>query len=292
MRGSYLVLLTLLVSSAAFGSDFGWGIGSGAAGGGMVVDNPSVQWPTASKADYDYDHRRILGGKLELGLGMAVEKTAYKKYDTQWSPGPVIDFENDYMYVRDFGVGAKFINWKDGTGKSMFTASVYAAYDGFEFDPDDTDDPRLKLLNRRKSSVFLGTNIMAMTPIGLFEVNAARDILGHGDGFYGRVAYHVAIDIGRVTVAPRIGVNWADRRYNKYYYGITRHEAQRSGLSVYRPNGSFAPFAGVATVVPITKRWEVAAEVEVGLVPKTVRNSPMTGRKTTCAFGTMVNYKF
>lgn len=229
---------------------------------------------------------------LKLGVGAQGERTAYKGYSLQWSAAPVIDFDTDYIYIKDYSIGGKFINIKDSENKPLFMASIFASYDNFKFDTDRTRERRLKRLSNRHASVFAGVKLEALTPIGLFEAWAAGDVLGHSDGFYGRASYYVMFELGPVQIFPNIGIDWGDRRYNKYYYGISHKESQRSGLSAYRPSAAVAPYAGVAARIPFAERWEIAGSFEVSRVPRTIRNSPMTDRRYTCVFNAMLGFNF
>lgn len=229
---------------------------------------------------------------LQLGVGVQAERTAYKGYRLQWSVAPVVNYENDYVYFQDFSLGGKLINIKNGNNESIFTTSVFAFYDDFKFARDKTSDWQLKQLNNRHESVYAGGKLTALTPFGLFEAEAARDILGHGDGLYGSVTYHIKFDLGPAEIFPHLGVEWADSRYNKYFYGISQKESRRSGLSTYRPSASIAPFVGVAVRLPLAKRWELLGNIDVSRVPKTVKNSPMTDKRVTCVFSAMLGFNF
>ena len=230
---------------------------------------------------------------LEFGVGVEGVKTAYKNYDTEWTFVPAVDFDSDYIYVRDYGVGFKFINLKnDEDGYPFFTASIYTAYDDFNFNPSRASDTQMQKLSHRWDGYFAGIRLLGVTSLGAFEATAAHDIFGHSDGWYGALSYYLDFNADVVEFFPYLGIDWADRKYNAYFYGINQKESLASGLSTYHPKASVAPFVGLAMVVPLYKKWELVGNFKASYVADTIRSSPMVGRSGIYTMDVMLSYAF
>ena len=79
----------------------------------------------------------------------------------------------------------------------------------------------------------------------------------------------------KLTLTPAVGIAYADRRFNRYYYGIRPAESERSGLAAYRPKASVQPYAESAAEYRFARHWSAFAGGRVEQLAKTVKDSPM-----------------
>ena len=80
---------------------------------------------------------------LTLGAGVGVVEHPYKDYDSDVYPVPVVTYESDNFWFR--GLGGGYYLWNDDTDK----LSVMAYWSPMYFKPGDSDDNRLRSLDKR-----------------------------------------------------------------------------------------------------------------------------------------------
>ncbi|MDR0881786.1 MAG: MipA/OmpV family protein [Candidatus Adiutrix sp.] len=228
------------------------------------------------------------GGELSVGAGVSVDVTPYKNYETGVSFLPVIEYENDIFYFRDFTAGLKLFT------PEPLEFSVFLAYDAHSFDPSDTTDPALRHLNKRRESILVGGRADWLSSAGLFRLSLAGDVSGHSHGFSGQLGYFMSIDLGTIEFTPQAGVYWNSQKYNTYYYGLSAAESRRSDLPAYEAEAAFTPYLGLAVDVVLDneEHWEFFGAGEVSFLPSQVKNSPMVDRSNAYNLTTGVTYTF
>lgn len=222
-----------------------------------------------------------------LGLGLGYQQKPYVGDSSDWVPVPHLEYQNGNFFIKGLKAGLYLFN----TQSTKVDAHV--RYQSLSFKPSDSTGA-LRELNRRKSTIELGLGFQHSFPNQVFvstDVNA--DILGRSDG--------VNIDVGagfvhnvndHFKVIPKIGGIWSSKDHNDYYYGVSRYESDRSGVSAYNPDSSFTPYIGVGTVINATDNLHVFGGVQFKILPHEVKNSPMTNRSTLSSFAVGVNYDF
>lgn len=226
--------------------------------------------------------------ELSLGLVYSTGTSPYKDYDRQWAVVPMIDFENDRFFVRDLSAGLKFYNSED------LKLGVFLGYDPTSFDGSDSGDRRLRQLDSRHEGLLAGADVQWTSPVGHFSLSLGGDISGHSRGLLGRLAYLYSLDFGTVEFVPQLGTYWASGSYNDYYYGVSRKEARKSGLTAYEAGAAFSPFLGLTidVVLDAEEHWEIFCYGEAVALPSAVKNSPMVGRSSTRSLTTGLTYTF
>ncbi|MCD8138375.1 MAG: MipA/OmpV family protein [Planctomycetaceae bacterium] len=223
---------------------------------------------------------------LSLGAAMTAGTSPYKKHDATYLPAPLVRYEGDHFYVKNASVGAylfKNDNHKIGLGVSYF---------GLYFNNDDTDYEPAKQLDDRRSTLMADINYEAITKFGLARLKVSRDILGYSDGFTVDAGFHVPFIRECYTIMPGVGVLWSSRKQSDYYFGIRRHESERSGLNEYSAKANFSPYVKLEGKFDFTPKWSAVAGVYANFLSATVKNSPMTGRSVTIAGALGVQYQF
>ena len=228
----------------------------------------------------------MAAAEVALGVGGNVQFAPYKRYDTQWTPLPMVDLDSEYLYIRGTTAGVK-IRTLD-----FLEISVFGAYDATSFDASDTSDARLRLLQDRDASVAVGMEIRLTTQFGMLRASAARDILNNSNGWNGTLGYAYSVEFGPLEIIPTAGMYWSDSRYAGYYYGISSQESRLSGLATYDPGGGTSPYLGLAMSYSLTDAWEIFCSGEIVFLGGNIQDSPMVGRSHTRSLTLGIMYNF
>ena len=228
----------------------------------------------------------IADSELTIGMGGGVFIRPYKRYNVQWTPLPIINYEGQYAYVREYAAGVKLLNIKP------FEISVFAEYDYTAFKSNSSSDMQLRELSNRHSSVNAGIGARLTTPYGILQASGAQDILGHSKGITGLVRYISSIEFGALEFIPTLGVQWNNRRYNNYYYGISSNESLKSGLDYYRTGSGAFPYVGLTIDYSLTDSWEIYCGGELVFLNSAIKNSPMVSKTNTYSLMVGFSYTF
>lgn len=224
--------------------------------------------------------------EFSIGVGGAVGTSLYKGYGTQWTPLPLLSFENSWVYVRGLSVGLKVINL------DFLEVSVFAGYDPTSFKAKDSTDQRMRRLDNRSSSALAGLEARLLTPYGMLLVRGAGDILSQSDGLTGEVGYKHSLELGPLEFIPSAGLYWANSNYNGYYYGVSGRESRKSGLDSYTPGTSFSPYIGLGVDWEIDEQWDVFCQGEVVFPANEIKDSPMVNKSNSKNLSFGIVYSF
>lgn len=223
---------------------------------------------------------------FSIGVGGSVSTSPYKDYDAQWLPLPLVAYESEYFYIRGVTAGVKLFT------HDHLELSVFGGYDPTSFDPDDSDNSRLRRLRDRWSSAVAGMGVRVMTPYGELHATLAGDVLGHSDGFTGTVGYGYALEFDPVELTLDVGAYWADANYNDYYYGVSGKEARKSGLDAYNAGSGFSPYLSLTVGASFAENWAVFCKGEIVSLSGTVKDSPMVDESFTQNVTVGLTYSF
>ncbi|MCL2790916.1 MAG: MipA/OmpV family protein [Desulfobulbus sp.] len=224
--------------------------------------------------------------EVAVGMGGSVTFAPYKHYDTQWLPMPMVDLDSDYFYIRGTAAGVKIYKL------DFLEISAFGTYDATSFNATDTSDARLRMLQGRDASVAAGMEVRLLTPYGMLHASAARDILGHSDGWNGTLGYAYSVEFGPLELIPTAGVYWTDSRYTDYYYGISDRESRNIGLTAYNPGTGKAPYLGLMLTYSLTATWDIFCNGEIVFLSDNIQDSPMVGRSQIRSLAAGIMYNF
>jgi outer membrane protein len=206
---------------------------------------------------------------VSLGIGVNVNAAPYKHYGAQWKFLPLLSFENDYAYIREYAVGVKILSLE------FFEFSAFGGYDGAGFTAGSSSDNSLRKLQNRRSSAGAGAAARLFSPYGMLHASVARDVLGRSHGWKGEIGCTQSLEYGPVEFIASVGAHWASGRYNSYYYGISDKESRASGLKAYAAGADFSPYIGLTITYGITDKWDVFCSGERVFLGDAVKGSPM-----------------
>lgn len=224
--------------------------------------------------------------EFSIGLGGRVGVTPYKRYDTQWSPLPIVSYEGKYAYVRGTTAGVKLINME------FLELSVFGGYDDTAFNASDSSDKRLRKLSDRYSSAVAGVDVRLLTPYGMLHMSGSQDVLNNSNGQSGAIGYMQSLEFNALELIPAVGVQWSSSKYNDYYYGVSGRESRKSGLESYDAGFGFSPYIGLTIDYSLTDAWEIFCSGELVFLNSAIKDSPMVDRKNTHSLLLGFSYTF
>ena len=223
---------------------------------------------------------------LTLGAGVGVVEHPYKDYDADVYPVPVINYESDNFWFR--GLGGGYYLWNDKADKLSITAYWSPLY----FKPGDSDDRRLRELDKRKSTMMAGLSYIHNTEYGFLRTTLAGDTLDNSNGIVWDLAWLYRYTNGALTLTPGIGVQWNSENQNEYYYGVSRKESSRSGLRSYDPESGWNPDLEISANYNFLGDWSVYGTARYTRLSDEVTDSPMVDKSWTGLISTGITYKF
>lgn len=225
-------------------------------------------------------------GTWSLGASALVSPDPYRGYQDRVYPVPVINYEGDDFYFRTLTAG--YYLWKDQQNQ----LSLMGYFSPLGYRPGDSDDDRMKQLNKRRGTLMAGLAYSHFAEWGILRTTFTGDTLNYSNGMVGDFAYLYKFDLGDFTLVPGVGLAWSSKNQNKYYYGISENESHRSGLDSYTPSDSWAPYVELSANYQINKDWDAFFLGRYISLSSEVKDSPMVDKSYTGVLMTGVKYTF
>ena len=220
------------------------------------------------------------------GLGVTYMETGYRDADNQVMPFPAINIESDHFYLSGFEAGTFLMK----TDHQRITLGL--SYMPLHFDPDDSDDTRMKKLDKRDGSLFANLGYSIRGDWGVLSASVAADVMGESEGFMSDVNYMKRFAIGQWGVTPQVGLTLTNDKFNEYYFGVSRAEENRGSFKAYSPDCDISPYLRVMADWQFADRWTFFAETSVRFHGDEVKDSPMMDKDTMTSIGCGISYNF
>ena len=225
-------------------------------------------------------------GPVSLGVGAGYVEGPYKQYDNDVLPLPVIGYEGEHVWVR--GLGAGYYLWNDQTDK----LSVMAYYSPQYFKPKNSDNDQLRQLDKRKATLMAGLSYVHNTQYGFLRTALTGDTLDNSNGIVWDLAWLYRYTNGNLTLTPGIGVEWNSDNQNEYYYGVSKHESNRSGMRSYDPDSSWNPYLELSANYRFLGDWSVYGVARYTRLSDEITDSPMVDKSWSGLISTGITYSF
>ncbi len=207
-----------------------------------------------------------------LGLGGSAATSEYKGYDSQYSVAPVIKLETPVFYIDGYRAGIHAFTTDD----KAHDIQLGLTYNEQKFDPKDSDDYAMRVLDKRCSSLMAELSYRFYSDYGNFKTSYAHDIQGRSKGDKVTLAYGYDFTVTKgLNIEPSVGVDWTSKKFNEFYYGVSDSESAVSGLKAYKPKGGFSPFMSVDVTYEAFENFYLALDVGVKYLSSEIKDSPM-----------------
>ncbi|GKW15157.1 MltA-interacting protein MipA [Pectobacterium carotovorum subsp. carotovorum] len=224
--------------------------------------------------------------EVSLGLGAAGSTSVYRGVDNDVYPLPVLNYESENFYFR--GLGGGYYLWNDGVNRFSLTAY----YLPLGFKPGDSDDLRMKQLDKRRGTLMAGAAYRHTADWGEIRTVLAGDTLDYSNGFVWDTAYLYRFSMGDLSITPGIGASWFSENMNQYYYGVSAQESARSGFNQYSPGDGWAPYLELSAGYKINDSWSAWAVGRYTRLSDEMKDSPIVDSNHSILMSAGVSYRF
>ncbi|WP_411706433.1 MipA/OmpV family protein [Edaphovirga cremea] len=221
-----------------------------------------------------------------LGASALVSPDPYRGNQDRVYPVPVINYEGDSFYFRSLMAG--YYLWKDDANR----LSINAYFLPLHFKPSDSDDDRMKTLDRRRATLVAGVTYSHFADWGIVRTSFSGDTLDYSNGLIADAAYLYRFRLDKWTLTPGVGVTWNSSNQNDYYYGVSSAESSRSGFDSYSPSDSFEPYVELSVNYTINTNWNAFFMGRYVHMADEIQDSPMVDKSYTGVVWTGVSYTF
>ncbi|EGO62973.1 putative outer membrane protein precursor [Acetonema longum DSM 6540] len=242
----------------------------------------AISWAPAAAAQAA-DTDRSDAAKWGLGAGVALAQKPYRDMDRDVIALPLISYENKWISASVATLDLKLfsneaVSWR---------LRVHYAGDGYEAD----DSPFLAGMNERKGSVWIGGAVNWKTPAANFSAELLGDASGHSNGSRARLQVNRRFPSGSFGVTPRLAVEWVDRKFVDYYYGVEASE-MHMGRGFYEGTATANAEAGLRVDYSPTHRYTVFLDLRATRFGSAIKDSPLVGSASRTAVSVGYLYRF
>lgn len=225
--------------------------------------------------------------QLHAGFATVYSQSPYKAYDNKTKIYPLLNYKQGKFFLR--GKEAGFEVWKKDSHKLDLGISYY----DLEFKRKNTSNIQMKLLDDRKSTMTADLAYSFIMPSGIARLKTSFDILNKSNGLLLDLSYSAPLKLHRqFQLTPGAGIEWADKKQNDYYYGISHTESLKSTLPQYRANSGFSPYIFLEANYTLSNNFNAFIAGRLKFLSKEIKDSPMTGKSKTASLALGVQYKF
>lgn len=211
-----------------------------------------------------------------VGVAAAYSPAVYKDTPSNRTVIPLIGYEGEHLFLRGFNAGYRL--WPVRSDHNII---FRLAYDPRTLKPEDSDDPQIRLLDKRKSTVLGGVSYQMLTFAGMWEATVGTDIAGRHDGVYAEIAWRLPLNFDRWGITPSIGYAYSSDKLNDHLYGVSEQEAARSGLAEYEADWDGQYFIGAMAYWSVSSNIRVTGSVRYSNLDSNLSDSPVVGRDTS-----------
>lgn len=213
-----------------------------------------------------------------LGLAVVNAQKAYKGTDRETRALPMVSYENRYLKLSGPNLELKLTELQWDSSQRLKFAAVTKLFGGGGYEAGDS--PALVGMAERESAVWAGAKVEWQNDLADVKLEWLGDASGKSKG------QRVVLGLERkwrlspsVMLVPQVGLEWVDRKYVDYYYGVRTGEA-----TLWRP-----AYLGKATVNPeisltglyrFDKHHSLMLNVGMKSLGDEIKSSPIVGRST------------
>jgi outer membrane protein len=218
-----------------------------------------------------------------LGVGAAVVQQPYRGVERKTTGLPLISYDGTWINVSGPRADLKLLS------AETISLRLRARYAGDGYDADDS--PFLAGMRDRKSSLWLGGAAVWRTDIATFTGELLGDALRNSKGLRLKLQADRRFPAGAFGFTPRMAVEWLDRKFVNYYYGV-RPEEVLADRAPYEGASTANLEVGVRTDYSPSRNHSLFVDVGTTRLGKGIKDSPLVARtgQTTVSAGYL--YRF
>jgi len=228
------------------------------------------------------------GSSWGLGLAVVSGQSAYKGVDRETKVLPMLSFENQYVKLSGPNLELKLpgLQLSDSQRLNFGVVADLLGGGGYEA----SDSPALVGMAERKSSIWAGAKVEWENDLADVKLELLGDASGNSKG------QRVLLGLERkwmlspsLMLIPQVGVEWVDKEYVDYYYGVSASEAM-AGRPAYVGNGTVNAEISLAGIYRFDQHHSMMLNLGVTFLGNEIKNSPIVDRSTENLV--MLGYKY
>lgn len=224
------------------------------------------------------------------GLGLAVLSTqkAYKGTDRETKALPMLSYESQYVKLSGPNLELKLpgLEWGNSQRLNLGLMAKLFGPGGYEA----SDSPVLAGMAERKSGIWAGAKVEWKNDWADLRLELLGDASGESKG------RRMLLGLERkwmlspsLMLIPQVGVEWADKKYVDYYYGVRTSEAT-AGRAAYTGKATLNPEINLTGTYRFDMHHLMMLNVGVKSLGKEIKDSPIVDRSTENRV--MLGYKY
>jgi MipA family protein len=217
---------------------------------------------------------------------MGINTTStYKDTDRDNQLVPFIAYSGKHFFLRGTEIGYNFL-----PKGSFSNIGIGLAYKFSEFDPADSNDQNIQLLDNRGDSILATLNAR----IGPVTAKLAQDVSDTHDGYYAEIGAGYPIHVQALTITPSINYRYIDKKMSDHQFGVSAEESARTGnmISAYDSPATQVTSFSVSAMYPMTSSFMVNMNVSYMLYNDTILKSPVVAKDNKTVITAGVIYRF
>lgn len=213
-----------------------------------------------------------------VGLAVVNAQKAYKGTDRETRALPMVSYENRYLKLSGPNLELKLTGLQLSQTQRLNVAAVTKLFGGGGYEAGDS--PALAGMAERESAVWAGAKVEWQTDFADVKLEWLGDASGKSKG------QRVVLGVEHkwrlspsVMLVPQVGLEWVDRKYVDYYYGVRADEATL-GRAAYLGRATINPEISLTGLYRFDKHQSLLLNVGVKSLGDEIKSSPIVGRST------------
>ncbi|XBS69043.1 MipA/OmpV family protein [Acerihabitans sp. KWT182] len=204
-----------------------------------------------------------------LGAGLAYHQSPYRGYGADFSPLPLLYFEDKWVRFLGTTLDAKVGKWDD---VAITLRGTYAFGDGYT----GSDAPILNGMEKRNAAFWFGPAVAWTTGFGTLS---AEFLTSDDKGQKAGLDFGKSFVFNKFSIEPYIGAHWLSDKYVDYYYGVMSSEA-RPGRDQYSGQSTYQLSAGARFGYRFTAHQSLSLDMGVTRLGSGITDSPLVDKTT------------
>ena len=214
---------------------------------------------------------------FSLGLGAMTRQSPYAGVDRETVALPLLRYENEYIRIMGLEGGIKLPS-VDISDSQRLDFSIIAKHDGSGYKASDARI--LNGMSRRKGGFWAGGKVEWNNELADVSAEWLADMSGNSKGQTFSLGLEKNWAIGdHMMLSPHIGLNWQDKKYVDYYFGVRDSEV-RAGRAAYVGKSGVNTEVGLRGMYRFDQQHSVFMDVSVTRLAKSIKDSPLVDRST------------
>lgn len=218
------------------------------------------------------------GSSWGLGLAAVSVQSAYKGMNRETKALPMLSYENRYVKLGGPNLELKLPGLGLSDSQRLNFGIVTKLFDGAGYEASDSRD--LAGMAERKSSVWAGAKMEWENDLADVKLEWLGDASGKSKGQRLALGLERKVMLSpRLMLIPQVGIEWVDKKYVDYYYGVRASEAT-AGRAAYAGKAVVNPEISLTGIYRFDMHQSLMLNVGVKSLGKEIKNSPIVGRST------------